>query len=135
MDPTTFTMKLFATKVRSFIIVTKSCILGEVGFKMNDYLTYFEAESFNAQLFSHFPFPFFKFWKIQSRSDSFIKWTKIPTGNGTPLVWNSSTLFLRLTYSQTVLFLLLRGQAKENLNLFGTIYTVPNPFALCKAKQ
>ena len=135
MDPTSFTMKLFATKVRSFIIVTKSCILGEAGFKMNDYLTYFEAESFNAQLFCHFAFPFFKFWKIQSRSGSFFKWTKIPTGNGTPLVWNSSTLFLRLTYSQTVLFLLLRGQAKENLNLFGTIYTVPNPFALCKAKQ
>ena len=82
MDPTTFMAKLFTTKVSSFTIVTKSYILNEAGFKMNDYLTYFEhshkkrkesfrflllcfeAESFNAQFLCHFAFPFFKFWII-----------------------------------------------------------------------
>ena len=44
MDPTIFIMKLFATVIGSFTIVAKSCILGEAGFKMNDYLTYFETE-------------------------------------------------------------------------------------------
>ena len=47
MDPTTFMMKLFTTKISSFTIVTKNCILGDAGFKMNNYLTYFEAESSN----------------------------------------------------------------------------------------
>ena len=36
-------------------------------------------------------------------------------------------LFFGLTYPQTVLFLLQEGRAIENLNLFGTIYTIPNP--------
>ena len=61
MDSTTFMVKLFATKVGSLIIVTKSCILGEAAFKMNNYLTYFEAESSNAQFLCNFAFPFFKF--------------------------------------------------------------------------
>ena len=35
-----FMTKLFAIKVRDSTTVTKSCILDEAGFKMNDYLTY-----------------------------------------------------------------------------------------------
>ena len=54
MDPTIFTMELFLTKVSSCTIVTKSCILGKAGFKMNDYLTYIEAEVSNTQFFLPF---------------------------------------------------------------------------------
>ena len=61
MDPTTFMMKLFAPKYSSLTIFTMSCILGKAGFKMDDCLDYFEAESSNAQFLCHFAFPFFKF--------------------------------------------------------------------------
>ena len=64
-------MNLFATIIRNFAINTKSCILGEAGFKMNDYLTYFETESSNAQFLCHFDFPFFQFWIILSPCNSF----------------------------------------------------------------
>ena len=60
MNPTTF-MSLFATKVSSFTIVAKNCILSEAGFKLNDDLTYFEAKSSNVQFLYNFAFPFFKF--------------------------------------------------------------------------
>ena len=102
MDSTTFMVKLFATKVGSLIIVTKSCILGEAAFKMNNYLTCFEAESSNAQFLCNFAFPFFKFCIIPSPSYNLFKCTRIPTWKGASLLWNSSML---LIYPQTVLFL------------------------------
>ena len=86
LDPTTFMMKLFGTKISSFTIVRKSCILGETGFKMNYYLTCLEAESSNAQFLYHFAFPFFKFWIIPSLSCNSFKCTRILTGNGTSLI-------------------------------------------------
>ena len=68
MDPTTFMMKVFTTKVSSFAIVKKSCVLSEAGFQMNDYLTNFEAESSNPQFLCNFTFLFFKYWIILTPS-------------------------------------------------------------------
>ena len=42
----------------------------------------------HAQFLCHFTFPFFKFWIIPSPCNSF-KYTMVPTGNGTTLLWNS----------------------------------------------
>ena len=78
-------IKLFATKVSNFTIVTKSCILGKAGFKMKDFLTYFEAKSSNAQSLCHFAFPLFKFWIIPSPCNLF-KCTRTPTVNRTSLL-------------------------------------------------
>ena len=86
MNPTTFIMKLFATKFSGFIICTKSCILGEARFKMNDYLTYCEAENSNAKFLCYFTFPFFTFWIISSPSCNLFKCVRIPTGEGTLLL-------------------------------------------------
>ena len=52
---------------------------------MNDYLTYFEAKSSNAQFLCHFAFPLFKFWIIPSPCNLF-KCTRTPTVNGTSLL-------------------------------------------------
>ena len=126
-------MKLFATKVSSFTIVIKSCIL--IGRIQNELL--FDQLS-NGQLLGHLVFLFFKFWIILAPSCNSFKCTRIPTGNATSLLWNCAVLYLRLTYPQTVLFLLQeykRGGLKECFNFFGTIYTFSNRFALSKAKK
>ena len=109
-------IKLFAIKVSNFTIVTKSCILGKAGVKMNDYLTYFEAKSSNAQFLCRFAFPLFKFWIIPSPSCNLFKCTRTPTVNGTSLLWNFSMLFF--TYPQTILFLLPEGSSKGALESF-----------------
>ena len=115
LDFTTFMIKLFATKISSFTIITRSCILGEKVLKMNDYLTYFGAEISNVQILCYFAFSFFKFWIIPSPSCNSFKCTRISKRNGTSLLWNSSRLFLRLTYPQTVLFLMREGSSKGTL--------------------
>ena len=130
-------MKVFATKVGNVTIVTKSCILAEAGFKMNNYLTWFEAESSNAQYLCHFAFPFFKFWVIVSSSCNSFKCTRIPTGNGTSLHWNSSMLLLRLAYPQTVLFLLRKGSSKWALESFwhNMHHNMQLPQSICLAQS
>ena len=72
----------------------------------------------------HFASAFFKFWIIPSASCNLIN-------------WNSSLLFLRLTYPQLLLLLLREGWSKETFEsfYFSTIYTLPNPFVLSKAKH
>ena len=67
------------------------------------------------QFLCHFAFPFFKFWIISSPSCNSFKCTKIPTRNETSFFWNSSMLFLKLTYPQTVLFLLREGSSRGAL--------------------
>ena len=86
MHTTTFTMKRFTTKFSIFTICRKICILGEAGLKMNDYLTYFEAEISDAQFSCHFAFSFFRFWITPSPSYNSFKCSRIPTRNGTLLL-------------------------------------------------
>ena len=54
MDAPAFVMKLFARKVSSFTIVRRSCILGDAGFKISDYLTYLETEKSNTKILCRF---------------------------------------------------------------------------------
>ena len=125
----------FSTKISSFTIITRSCILGDKVLKMNDYLTYFGAEISNVQFLCHFAFSFFKFWIIPSPSCNSFKCTRISKRNGTSLLWNSSMLFLRLTYPQTVLFLMREGSSKGTLESFWHNIHFLNTFFLLKEKQ
>ena len=68
--------------------------------------------------FMSFPFPLFKFWRISSLSCVSLKCTRIPTGNGTSFLCNSSLLFLRLAYPYPVLFLLRERSSKRALESF-----------------
>ena len=49
---------------------------------------------------------------IPSPSSNSFNCTRISTGNENSLIWNSSMLFLRLTYPQTVSFVLQEGLGK-----------------------
>ena len=119
MDSSTLIMNPFATKVSSFSIVIKSCILSEIGFKMNYYLTYFDAESSNAQFLCYFAFPFFKFSIIPLPSCNLFKCARIPTRNGTSLLWNSSmSLVFRIDISTNSIIPVTRRSSNRALESF-----------------
>ena len=94
MDSSTLIMNPFATKVSSFSIVIKSCIY-------------------------YFAFPFFKFSIIPLPSCNLFKCARIPTRNGTSLLWNSSMSFVfRIDISTNCIIPVTRRSSNRALESF-----------------
>lgn len=124
--------KPFSTKISSFTIITRSCILGEKVLKMNDCLTYFGAEISNVQILCYFAFSFFKFWIIPSPSCNSFKCTRISKRNGTNFFKILQCCFCDWHIHKLYYSWYEGCRAKELLNLFDTIYTSSIHFSCSK---
>ena len=100
MDPTTFMMKIFATNVGAQILSQRAAFKSVRN--QNEWLLFdlLWDLNFSCTIFMPVFFCFFKIWLISSPS------------------WNSSMVFLRLTYPQIVIFMLREASGEETLESF-----------------